>query len=200
MIIDPGDEPMKIQQVLNQLESDFGVKIQIKYLFHTHAHFDHIGATRSMKESILHRCGKEASICLHRNDRRLYEFLRLQGAVLFRRYKKPLPVDYFYEDGEEFFVGRLKFSICHTPGHTAGSVCLLMHENSDIDCPETIFSGDTLFHMGVGRTDLPGGDARMLIKSIRQRLFVLEDGTAVYPGHGGKTFIGYERRYNPFLK
>ena len=200
VIIDPGDEPRKIQQALAELELNLGMPISIKYLFHTHAHFDHIGATRSVKESILHDRGAGAAICLHRQDKRLYEFLRLQGAVLLRRYKKPLPVDHFYEEDEEISVGHLKFSIRHTPGHTAGSVCLLLHENSGIRCPEILFSGDTLFYMGVGRTDLPGGSAETLIKSIRQRLFVLEDDTVVYPGHGGKTFIGYERRNNPFVR
>ena len=83
--------------------------------------------------------------------------------------------------------------------HTSGSVCLRLHENSNVACDEMIFSGDTLFKMGVGRTDLPGGSFSALKKSIRQHLFVLDDDTLVHPGHGLKTFIGLEKRSNPFV-
>jgi len=200
VIIDPGDEPKKIQQVLNRIALDLDKKVSIKFIFHTHAHFDHIGATRPVKEALLRDHGDDACICLHRSDKRLYDFLRLQGAVLLRRYKKPLPVDRFYEADEVINVGKLTFSVRHTPGHTRGSVCLLLHENSDIQCQQILFSGDTLFQNGVGRTDLPGGSTEALVKSIRDRLFVLDDDTVVYPGHGAKTFIGYERRNNPFVR
>ena len=99
------------------------------------------------------------------------------------------PASRLLEDGETIEVGELILEVIHTPGHTPGSICL--------KCDEMIFTGDTLFAEGYGRTDLPGGVEYKLIKSIRERLFTLPDETKVYPGHGPATTIGHEKGHNP---
>jgi hydroxyacylglutathione hydrolase len=97
----------------------------------------------------------------------------------------------YLQDGEVIQAGALKLSVIHTPGHTPGGVSIL--------CDGDLFSGDTLFAGGIGRTDFPGGSQAELMKSIHTRLFALEDNTRVYPGHGPETTIGEEKRSNPWL-
>jgi glyoxylase-like metal-dependent hydrolase (beta-lactamase superfamily II) len=94
-------------------------------------------------------------------------------------------------DGETLSVGDVTLKVLHTPGHTPGCICLLGEG--------LVFTGDTLFNMGIGRTDLPGGDLEKLMSSIHDRLLTLPDETVVYPGHGTPSAIGDERRSNPFL-
>lgn len=101
------------------------------------------------------------------------------------------PASRLLEDGDKIDVGDLIFEVIHTPGHTPGSISL--------GCDGIVFTGDTLFAEGVGRTDLPGGSETEIIKSIRERLFILPDETKVYPGHGSATTIGHEKGHNPFI-
>ena len=101
------------------------------------------------------------------------------------------PASRLLEDGDKINVGNLILEVIHTPGHTQGSICL--------KCDEIVFTGDTLFAEGVGRTDLQGGSESELIKSIRERLFILPDETKVYPGHGPATTIGHEKGHNPLI-
>ena len=105
-----------------------------------------------------------------------------------------LPVGQYLSDGQELIIGTLKFIVLHTPGHTPGSVCFSL-----IDQQNWLFSGDTLFCQSVGRTDLWGGSFDSLIKSIKDRLFTLEDDTCVIPGHGPNTSICQEKKSNPFV-
>ena len=97
------------------------------------------------------------------------------------------------EDGEVFELGGRAVEVIHTPGHTSGGCCYYIEKE------KTLFSGDTLFHGSVGRTDLPTGSMGQLVSSVRDRLFVLPDDTKVYPGHMEETTIGYEKKYNPFI-
>lgn len=200
-LIDPGDEPQKILAALASVKSDAGEPLKVKYLLHTHAHLDHVGATRRVREALADIQGELVpQIFLHQGDMGLYQNLKAQGMMLGLRYEDPLPVDHYFEHDQEFRVGDLKLTLIHTPGHTPGSCCLRLHEDSDIKSTETVFSGDTLFQFSVGRTDLPGGDWRALLQSIHQRLLILDDDTRVCPGHGPETKIGFERRANPFLR
>jgi glyoxylase-like metal-dependent hydrolase (beta-lactamase superfamily II) len=107
-------------------------------------------------------------------------------------FKQPPLPDRLLKDGDFLVVGDLKFKVLHTPGHSAGGICLAGYG--------VVFSGDTLFNMGIGRTDGPGGDYNLLISSVRAKLLVLPEQTVVLPGHGPKTTIGQERHSNPFLK
>lgn len=196
LVIDPGGEPQKILSTLGSLKTTTGAPLRVKYLMHTHAHLDHIGATREVREALV----ESPRIALHGDDEDLYLALKMQGQLFGVDYEDPLPIDHRLEDGEEFKLGTLKFSILHTPGHSPGGVCVRLHEGSDSGARETLFTGDTLFQGSIGRTDLWGGDMDTLMGSIRKRIFALDGDTTVCPGHGPQTTIAIEKRQNPFLK
>ncbi len=181
-IIDPGGDPEEILAVV----SKHGLKV--KYLLHTHAHFDHILGSRAVKEST------GATICLHKGDQWLYDNLSKQGGVFGFAASDPLPVEHYLQDEEELEIGNIKASVIHTPGHTPGSLCFQLKDKDII-----LFSGDTLFHRSIGRTDLWGGSFEDIIKSISERLLCLDDSTRVIPGHGIETDIWSEKKENPFL-
>lgn len=197
-VIDPGDEPAKILQSLRGIEQEIGHRIQVRALFHTHAHFDHIGGTRAVKEA-LQGTGSVPSIFLHQADEFLYSLLPKQAERFGFQMKEPLPVDRYLEDEERLAVGSLRFTILHTPGHSPGGVCFRLHSDAAKKVPETVFTGDTLFRESIGRSDLWGGDEEQLIESIQTRLLTLDDDTCAWPGHGPASSIGHEKRKNPYL-
>jgi len=180
MIIDPGDEA---KLILSEVK-DLGLDIKVIAL--THGHIDHIGALKEVKEAT------GAQVAIHTDDVRVLKD-RFLSIFLGIRRRSPPPPDRLLNDGDTISVGELKFTVIHTPGHSQGSICLLGEG--------VLFSGDTLFNYGVGRSDLPGSGSNhnQLIDSIQRRLLVLEDDIRVYPGHGPETTIGAERRGNPFL-
>lgn len=194
LLIDPGDEAERLVREIGAARLPDGRPISVRYLLHTHAHLDHVGATRAVRER-----ESGARIALHRQDEPLYLGLKMQGRLFGIEYDDPLPVDHFLEDGERLQVGDLRLEVLHTPGHSPGSVCFRLSEDSSAGARETVFSGDTLFRGSVGRTDLWGGDSDMLFRSIRERLLGLDDDIRVCPGHGPDSSIGLERRDNPFL-
>ncbi len=180
MIIDPGDEAKRI---LNEVKN---LGLDIKIIALTHGHIDHIGALKEIKEAT------GAQVAIHSDDVGALKD-RFLSIFLGIRHRSPPPPDRLLNDGDVISVGELKFTVIYTPGHTQGSICLLGEG--------VLFSGDTLFNYGVGRSDLPGsgGNHEQLIESIKKRLLVLGDDIKVYPGHGPETTIGTERRGNPFL-
>lgn len=194
-LIDPGDDAAKIISKLEGVKTASGASLRVKYLLHTHGHLDHIGATRSVRDT---RSEKPA-ILLHRGDEPLYLNLPEQGKLFGLRYDKPLPIDAYLEDEQELRVGDVRFSVLHTPGHSPGSVCLRLHEDSQVGSRESLFSGDTLFQGSVGRTDLWGADQDQMFRSIRERILTLDGDTRVCPGHGPDSSVGIEKRQNPFL-
>jgi glyoxylase-like metal-dependent hydrolase (beta-lactamase superfamily II) len=203
ILVDPGDESERILKEIKAAEAQLGRPILIRYLAHTHGHLDHIGATRGVKEglSILNSMSSQTpKIALHSGDEELYQNLQMQGNLFGMKFDAPLAVDHYLEDEEIIEVGALKFSVIHTPGHSPGSVCIRLHEDSSLKSSETVLSGDTLFRGSVGRTDLWGANQEEMFKSIRQRILVLDDDTRVCPGHGPNSSIGLEKRENPFLK
>ncbi len=181
VVIDPGDEPERILRALEK------TKLTAVALVHTHAHFDHIGASRAVKEAT------GAPIRLHPSDRPLYDALPEQAALFGLSADAPLPPDAPLEDGETISFGAHVLRAIHTPGHTPGSTCFLLDGDHSV-----LFSGDTLFRRSIGRTDLWGGDGDAILASIRERLFVLPPGLPVVCGHGPGTTIGEEKRLNPF--
>lgn len=194
IVIDPGDETDRILQRVT------GHGLTVKVALHTHAHLDHILGTRALKEAT------GCSIALSREDLWLYDNLAMQSAWLASMIplepetlglgpQAPLPVDHFLEDGEEFGVAGVSGTIILTPGHTPGSLCYHLPRLST----PLVFTGDTLFDGGVGRTDLWGGSSQELLSSIHGKLLTLDDETVVHTGHGSATTIGKERRTNPFL-
>ena len=182
IVIDPGDEAEKIIAVLKQHD------LKVKYILHTHAHFDHLGATQAVYDKT------KSEVCLHKEDMFLYENVPMQCA-LFGLAPKAVPqVTHFLQQGDELKFGEHKVEILHTPGHTPGS--LTFHLNAEIPL---LFTGDTLFMQSIGRTDLWGGDYNLILKSIQDKILQFDDDTIVHPGHGPSTSIGYERKENPFL-
>lgn len=183
IVVDPGAEAEKILAVLREE----GWKP--KFLVHTHAHFDHIGAT----EAVHAKVGGE--VCLHRDDLFLYDNVAMQTA-LFRipAFGVP-PVEHWLEDKDRLAFGDYKMEVLHTPGHTPGSLSFYVPTKEG----SHVFTGDTLFQGSIGRTDLWGGDFGQLMKSIRGKLLDLDDGAVVHAGHGPETTIGQEKAENPFL-
>lgn len=187
IVVDPGDELPRIRAWCEK------AGVRLKYAVHTHAHLDHIGAVGELK-----RWTPSTRIVLHKDDEWLYQNLPMQGRLFGFEYEVPPPVDVFMQDGETFEFGGHGFSVIHTPGHSAGGVCLRF-EAGKLGQEPAVFSGDTLFQASIGRTDLWGGDHRVLVRSIKERLLTLEEETRVYPGHGPATTIAAEARGNPFL-
>jgi hydroxyacylglutathione hydrolase len=204
LLVDPGDDAPRILREIRAAEAALGKPVRVRWLLHTHAHLDHIGATRVVKEALVREAaadaGALATIALHADDEEIYRNLRMQGSLFGLQYEDPLPVDHRLRDEEELRVGDLRLSVIHTPGHSPGGVCFRLHEDSAAGSTETVFSGDTLFQRSIGRTDLWGGDLDTLVGSIRRRLFTLDGDTRVCPGHGPDTRIGEEMRENPFLR
>ncbi len=208
VLVDPGDEPKKILAEIEAIETQLSAKIKVKALFHTHAHFDHIGATKAVKEFFQARAnaagGASAEtpvpqIFLHQADETMYLKLKTQASLFGFEGSDPLPIDQYFENDQKLKVGSMKFTIIHTPGHSPGGVCMRMHEDSANAIPETVFTGDTLFKGDIGRADLWGGDEPTLIRSIRNRLLVLDGDTIAWPGHGLSSTIGLEAKTNPYV-
>jgi glyoxylase-like metal-dependent hydrolase (beta-lactamase superfamily II) len=184
-LIDPGDE---VPALLAYIAAE---AIQVRYILLTHAHVDHVTGVAAARRAL------SAPVYLHRDDLPLYEAAVEQGALFGLRVEPPPPIDEFYTTGQVLPFGDYEVRPHHTPGHCPGGVCLQIGRagSKGLD----LFVGDTLFAGSIGRTDLPGGDYRTLIASIRQVLFAFGDDARVHPGHGPATTIGRERRANPFL-
>ncbi len=178
VIIDPGDDAKEILKNVKDLGLD------IKLIILTHGHIDHTGAVKEVKEAT------GAEVAIHTDDAKSLQE-QLLGRLFGLSYPPPPPPDWLLKDGDSIDVGDLHFLVVHTPGHSPGGICLLEEG--------VVFSGDTLFNYGIGRTDLPGGNGSQLMNSIHTKLMILPDNTIVYPGHGPETTIGTERQSNPFL-
>lgn len=184
VVVDPGGEAPRLIKALE----DGGFKV--KYLLHTHAHLDHVGATEDVQKA------KGGQVCLHRDDQFLYDNVAMQ-ASLFGLPAFTVPaVDHYILDKDNFEFGTYRAEALHTPGHTPGSVSFLV----DTEKGPELFTGDTLFMGSIGRTDLWGGDYDQIISSIREKLLPLDDRTRVHAGHGGSSTIGMEKKRNPFLQ
>ncbi|MFN4227566.1 MAG: MBL fold metallo-hydrolase [Candidatus Ratteibacteria bacterium] len=160
VIIDPGEEGEKIKRLINNLN------LKAILIINTHGHFDHIGANNFF----------DLPVHIHKKD---IEFLKDPEKNLSSFFSVPyicknkvFPI----EENDTIEIGKMKFKIIHTPGHTPGSICLKI-EN-------ILFTGDTIFANGIGRTDFPCGDEQVLIKSIKEKLITLPDEIIIYPGHG----------------
>ncbi len=179
LIIDPNGDPDKIKKILSKHKLKPGLVIN------THGHFDHISANAAFG----------VPVAIHKDDLMFFDNpdFNLSGLL-----NSPVCIDCQRRalvDNEKITLRGIELQVLHTPGHTPGGISLLLKK------PETniLFSGDTLFYQGIGRTDLPGGSSQQIVSSIKNRLFVLADHTQVYPGHGQPTTIGEEKKNNPFV-
>ncbi len=182
IVVDPGGDAQKIIDEINK--NGFN----LKYILHTHAHFDHVLGAKALKDQYA------AKICLNKEDEWLYNNLDLQCSLFGFKADPVAPIDIYLKDEEIIKIGNLNTKTIHTPGHTPGSMCFCVEDKQSL-----VFSGDTLFDGGIGRTDLWGGSYESIIKSIKNRLLILDNDTLVIPGHGSNTDIWSEKKSNPFL-
>ncbi|MDO8682610.1 MAG: MBL fold metallo-hydrolase [Armatimonadota bacterium] len=181
VIIDPGSDAERIEDVIVSHE------LTPKYILCTHGHPDHTFAAGRLQAAF------NIDTLIHDGDRPLIEQGIGELAFIFdmRSYMEP-SLGPSLTDGQIIQIGSLQLRTIHTPGHTPGGVSFL--------CGKDVFTGDTLFAGGVGRTDLPGGSERTLLKSIETRLMILDDDIRARPGHSQETTIGDERQSNPWLR
>jgi hydroxyacylglutathione hydrolase len=180
VIIDPGDEPAKILETIQEL------KLIPKYILNTHGHIDHICAIDAISEVY------PVPLAIHPADVPLYtDKITAQEYGLTAPLVKRKP-DILLQEGDKISFGTLTLDILHTPGHTPGGICLISQ-------PYCVFSGDTLFYRSIGRTDLAGGSYEQIEQSIRSKLYTLDDDLVVFPGHGQPTTIIEEKNENPFV-
>jgi len=180
IIVDPGDEPERILKFIK------GISATQRRIVATHTHFDHVLGVDGIRKAT------KAPFLIHRDDLPMLESMQSRVRQ-FMGFEVPPPpkVDGYLKHGEFLNLGDETIRILHTPGHSPGSISL----SGD----GYVLTGDALFNQSIGRTDLPGGDLETLIRSIRERLFKLDDDTIVYPGHGPETTIGDEKLANPFV-
>jgi len=182
-IIDPGGNAEKIIRAAKNFN--------VRYILLTHAHFDHIGGLNDISEAFP---DAKTAVSTFEHDWLYSPQLNLSedfGLTSVFKGKVALKL----EDGMTLDFAGTKIKVLHTPGHTPGSTCFYI-ENSG---KPVLFSGDTLFRSSIGRTDLPGGNGRKIVESIKTKLLTLPDETVVYPGHDENTSISIEKKLNPFL-
>lgn len=181
IIIDPGDEAATIKDYVESEGMD------IKAILLTHGHFDHIMAVNELVNSY------RVSVYASESEKRLLEDPNVNCSADIR---KPYIVycENLVKEEEILSIAGFKIKVIGTPGHTAGCVCYYFMEQ------QIMFSGDTIFLESVGRTDLPTGNERVLLQSIKEKLIPLDDKIEVFPGHGPDTTIGYEKRHNMYFQ
>ncbi|MGB7341532.1 MAG: MBL fold metallo-hydrolase [Phototrophicaceae bacterium] len=183
ILIDPVDDADALLQAAG--ESGWTIKL----ILATHAHFDHVLASKALKEKT------GAPFWIHEECVSVLEMLPMQGKLfgLGNFPEAATPDRLLTSERETIQLGAIKLETLYTPGHAVGHLSFYMPEQ------DIVFSGDTLFFSSIGRTDLPGGDHALLLQSIREQLLPLGDHIKVLPGHMQNTTIGFERENNPFL-
>ncbi len=182
IVIDPGDE---VQRIVTELEKR---TLRLTSIVITHAHIDHVAGAHKL------RALTGAPVYMNARDRELLDALDWQARWLGVETPPRTEVDLEARDGTVLQLGKADFQVIETPGHTQGSISLLIPQE------KKLIAGDTLFRGSIGRTDLPGGDSHQILSSIQTRLLKLPEETVVIPGHGPATTIGLEKETNPFLQ
>ena len=178
-VVDPGGDPDLIIKKIAALA------VKPAAILITHGHLDHIGANDAIAQKY------SIPVYIHQADAAMLTSAKKNLSAMLGAGFVCRAADKLLDDNDELTLGRHKFRVIHTPGHTPGGVCFF--------ADQVLLSGDTLFKQSVGRTDFPGGSAKILSDSIKNKLFCLPEETVVYPGHEGKTSIGYEKKHNPFI-
>lgn len=182
IVVDPGDDIAEIVSILDRHS------LKVKAIVITHAHIDHIGGAAKLKTLT------GAPVHMNARDQELYDALPMQAGWLGIPVPEQTEIDTPLRDGDTLRLGAVDFHILDTPGHTPGSLCLW------IPADKKLVAGDTLFRDSIGRTDLPGGNGRQILFSIKDKLYPLPDDTLVIPGHGQNTTLGREKQHNYFLR
>ena len=173
-----------VEDILREAEC---LKSKIVLIVLTHGHVDHVYSIEGLKAKT------GAKIYMHEDEKQLYMDSTLNGYMQFgmnRSETFPLH-DFLVKDHDSIMLGKLELKVLHTPGHTSGGICIL--------CEGHLFTGDTLFNRSIGRYDMPTGNGKTLISSIREKLYTLPDETIVHPGHGEDSSISEERKHNPYV-
>jgi glyoxylase-like metal-dependent hydrolase (beta-lactamase superfamily II) len=179
-IVDPGGHNLNM---VNYIKGD---NLKVEYIILTHGHGDHLGGVPDLMKEF-----PSAKLAAGIYDKEMLANPNLNMSAMVQGYPVSLSADQYLNDGDTLKVGDLELKVIHTPGHTPGGICILV-ENF-------LFSGDTLFEQSIGRTDFPGSSFQAIVKSIREKLFILPEDTTVLPGHMGPTTIGFEKENNPFV-
>ncbi|UJF36461.1 MBL fold metallo-hydrolase [Paenibacillus hexagrammi] len=180
IIIDPGMNP---QPLIKKIAS-----LDIEAILLTHAHFDHIGGVDEIRKL------KKCPVYIHDLEADWLTNPKKNGSARWPELGADIvtdPAEFALDEGQVLEFLGIQLKVFHTPGHSPGSVSFLYDKH--------LFGGDVLFRLSVGRTDLPGGDTNTLLDSIQDKLFLLNDDVIVYPGHGVRTTIGFERDNNPYV-
>jgi hydroxyacylglutathione hydrolase len=182
IVIDPGDNIDRVLAILARHS------LKVKAIVITHAHIDHIGGAAKLKAAT------GAPVYMNARDQELYDGLDVQASWLQMKTPERTSIDTEAREGDTLTLGDSVFHVLETPGHTQGSISLW------IPAENKLIAGDTLFRDSIGRTDLPGGDARQILRSIHDKLLPLPEDAVVIAGHGDSTTIGREKARNPFLR
>ncbi len=194
IVVDPGDEVERVLEILHRH------KLKVLAIVSTHTHIDHVGGLAA-----LHRA-TGAPVLIHKDDLGLYTTLDEQAQWLGVPTPEMVKIRDFVKEGDVLRWGSFCARVLHTPGHTQGSISLVVepgagqHAHVKASDSALLLAGDTLFQGSIGRTDLPGGSFPQIIRSIHEKLLVLPEQMTVFPGHGDTTTIGEEREHNPFLR
>jgi hydroxyacylglutathione hydrolase len=180
-VIDPGEDVETILAVLQKHH------LSVEQIIITHAHIDHVGEAVRLKRLT------DAPIYMNQLDLPLLKMMDVQAGWLGVAAPEVVAPDVDASDLLALRIAEQPAQVLHTPGHTEGSICL------HLPASQLLLAGDTLFAGSIGRTDLPGGDLKKILRSLKERLLPLPDATRVIPGHGAATTIGQERETNPFL-
>jgi len=175
VLIDPGGESNNINKFIKN------ENLKLKYVINTHGHGDHISGNSDFNVDVL----------VHKLDKDFLENPLLNLSASFGAQVSSPEANRFLNEGDKIDIGSAYLEVIHTPGHTPGGICLRYNN--------ILFSGDTLFFEGVGRTDIPNASWEALMDSLKNKLMKFPDECKVYPGHGPETTIGHERKNNPFL-
>jgi len=181
VVIDPGGDEDKILEALKYAE------LNLKYIIDTHGHFDHVDANQPLKEAT------GAKIAIHEADAQMLSQPSAEAMFFTGNRARVSQADLLLKEDDLISFGPYRLKVLYTPGHTPGSISLVLEGFP------YVYVGDLLFAGSIGRTDFPGGSFDNLIQAVRTKIFPLGDRYAVYPGHGPVTTVGQERKYNPFF-
>lgn len=184
VLIDAGCSTADETAIMEELGKN---NITVKAILLTHGHYDHITGVPRLKSLT------NAKVYCHVSEKQMLENSDLNRSCM-TPWEVEVTPDEVFNDGDVFSFGKIALKVLHTPGHTPGGVCYYHEESGQL------YAGDTLFKTSIGRTDLPLGDHEKLIRNITTKLLTLPTETIVYPGHGPSTDIGYEKKFNPFLR
>jgi hydroxyacylglutathione hydrolase len=180
-VVDPGGHVGAIVSALDRH------KLKCKYIINTHSHFDHVGGNNDLSKET------GAEILIHPSEAGMLTQLSEQGRIFGIAVENSPAANRTINEGDTIELGAITLEVLHTPGHSPGSISLVIKDEGKI------LVGDLVFQGSVGRTDLPGGSMDKLVTNVKEKIFIFPDDTKLFPGHGPATNVGVEKRTNPFL-